>query len=78
MENLDKQHKPRTSQSGSDNNVIIINFQIIINGIDITNETLRKYSEFLENITTFNLNAMKNCFESISPYPFYPRLEDKK
>lgn len=78
MENLDKQHKPRTSQSGSDNNVIIINFQIIINGIDIANETLRKYSEFLENITTFNLNAMKTVSNPFLPYPFYPRLEDKK
>jgi hypothetical protein len=79
IENLDHQQRPRLSRSGPENNVLIVNFQIImINGMDVANETLRKYSEFLENVTKFNLNAMETVWNPFLPYPFYPRLEDKK
>jgi hypothetical protein len=78
IETLDHQPRPRLSRSGPENNVVIVNFQIIINGMDVANEALRTYSEFLENVTKFNLNIMKTVWNPFLPYPFYPRLEDKK
>jgi hypothetical protein len=78
IETLDHQQRPRLSRSGPENNVVIVNFQIIINGMDVANEALRTYSEFLENVTKFNLNIMKTIWNPFLPYPFYPRLEDKK
>lgn len=77
MENTDHRQKIKTSRSAPDN-VVIVNFQVIINGIDIANETLKKYSEFLESMTNFNLNAMKNVWNPFLINPLYPRLDDKK
>ena len=77
IENLDQQQRSRPSQSGTENNVLIVNIQININGMDFANETLKKSNEFLENVTKFNLNAMKILWNPFLPYPFYPRLDDK-
>jgi hypothetical protein len=77
MENTDHRQKNKTPRSAPDN-VVIVNFQIIVNGIDIANETLKRYSEFLESMTNFNLNAMKNVWNPFLINPLYPRLDDKK
>jgi hypothetical protein len=80
IENLDKQQgsRPlRPSQSEMENKVLIINIQMNFNGMDFANETLRKSSEFFENVTKYNLNAMKALWNPLLSYPFYPRLEDK-
>lgn len=42
-----------------------------INGMAIANETLRKSSEFFENVTKFNLDAMKALWNPHLPYPVY-------
>jgi hypothetical protein len=83
IENLDKQkgsrssRSSRNSQSGAENNVLIMNIQMNFNGMDFANETLKTSSEFFENVTKFNLNAMKALWNPLLSYPFYPRLEDK-
>ncbi len=77
IEEMDHTQKLNSSRSAPDN-VVIINFQIIINGIDVANETLKKYSEFMENLTKFNLNAMKGVWNPFLTNPFYPRLDDKE
>ena len=77
IENVNHQKRSPPSQSGTENNVFILNIQMNFNGMDIANETLRKSSEFFENVTKFNLNAMKTLWNPFLPYPFYPRLDDK-
>jgi len=80
LENLDKQlgsRPSRTPQSGTENNVLILHIQMNFNGMDFANETLKKYNEFFENVTRFNLNAMKALWNPLLSYPYYPRLEDK-
>jgi hypothetical protein len=78
--NPDKQQgslPSNTPQSGPENNVLIVNIQMNFNGMDFANETLKKSSEFFENVTRFNLNAMKTLWNPFLSYPYYPRLEDK-
>ena len=77
MENTDHRQKNKISRSAPDN-VVIVNFQVIVNGIDIANESLRRYSEFLESMTNFNLNAMKKVWNPFLINPLYPGLDDKK
>jgi hypothetical protein len=77
IENLDQQQRSRPSQSGTENNVLIVNIQLNISGMDFANETLKKSSEFFENVTKFNLNVMKTLWNPFLPYTFYPRLNDK-
>ncbi len=47
------------SRSAPDNIVIINNLTIINGGLDIVNESLRKYAEFMENVLKFNMNAVR-------------------
>jgi hypothetical protein len=39
-------------QRSAPDNVVIINYQIIINGMDIANESLKQYSELMENLSS--------------------------
>jgi hypothetical protein len=64
IENVKYQKRSPPSESGSENNVFILNIQMNFNGMDFANETLKKSSEFFENFTKFNLNAMKGIMES--------------
>jgi hypothetical protein len=77
IENIDHQKRSSLSNSGTENNVFILNIQMNINGMDFAYESLRKSNEFLENITRFNLNAMKTLWNPFLPYPFHARLENK-
>jgi hypothetical protein len=77
IENIDHQKRSSTSNSGTENNVFILNIQMNINGMDFAYESLRKSNEFLENITRFNLNAMKTLWNPFLPYLFHARLENK-
>jgi len=47
------------SRSAPDNIVIINNLTIINGGLDVVNEGLRRYAEFMENALKFNINAMR-------------------
>jgi hypothetical protein len=43
-----------------DNNVVVnVNHQIIVNGMDVANESLKMYCEFIENIIKFNANIIR-------------------
>jgi hypothetical protein len=77
IEKTDHTQKLDSSRSAPDN-VVIINFQVIINGIDIAKEALKRYSEFLENMAKFNLDAMRGVWNPFLTNPFYPRFDDKK
>ena len=62
IENNIDEHRSRNKlqeQRSAPDNVVIINYQIIINGMDIANESLKHYSELMENAINFNVNAMK-------------------
>ena len=41
IENLDQRQRSGPSHSGPENNVVIINIQMIINWMDLPNETLK-------------------------------------
>ena len=72
-----RQLRKLQEQRSAPDNVVIINYQIIINGMDIANESLKQYSELMENAINFNVNAMRmlwNPFLNLSQ----PKLENKK
>ncbi|MDQ4066199.1 MAG: hypothetical protein M3114_01270 [Thermoproteota archaeon] len=60
-------------------NIVIINNLTIINGLDIANESIRMYTEFMENVKRFNMNAMSMAWNN---NPFLnltqPKLENKE
>jgi hypothetical protein len=67
------------SRSAPDNIVIINNLTIINGGLDVANESLRMYTEFMENVIKFNINAMRMAWNN----PFLnnlaqPKLDNKK
>lgn len=67
-------------RSAPENMVIINNLTIINGGLDVANESLRMYNEFMENVIRFNMNAMRmawnsNPFLNLTPQP---KLENKE
>jgi hypothetical protein len=63
IENRDEQQPSQPqrysfSRPAPDNIVIINNLTIINGGLDVANESLRMYTELMENIIRFNMNAM--------------------
>jgi hypothetical protein len=67
------------SQSSPDNIVIINNLTIINGSLDVANEIIRMYTEFMENALKFNMNAMRMAWNN----PFLnnltqPKLENKE
>jgi hypothetical protein len=82
IENRDEQRPPQPqrhsfSRSAPDNIVIINNLTIINGGLDVANESLKMYTEFMENVIRFNMNAMRvawNPFLNLSQ----PKLENKE
>jgi hypothetical protein len=52
-------------------NVVIINYQIIINGMDLANESLKQYSELMENAIKFDVNAVRMFLTARSTYVAY-------
>ena len=79
IENNIDEHRSRNKlqeQRSAPDNVVIINYQIIINGMDIANESLKHYSELMENAINFNVNAMKMFW---NPFlnPSQPKLGDR-
>jgi hypothetical protein len=80
IENNIDEHRSRNKlqeQRSAPDNVVIINYQIIINGMDIANESLKHYSELMENAINFNVNAMKMFW---NPFlnPSKPKLDSKE
>jgi hypothetical protein len=82
IENRDEQQPSQPqrhnslSQSAPDN-IVIINNLTIINGLDVANESLRRYTEFMENVIRLNMNAMRmawNPFLNLTQ----PKLENKE
>jgi hypothetical protein len=73
----------RTSSSRltipSENNsvTVIVNNQIIINGLDMANESLKVYSEFIENIIRFNVNMMKVAWNPFFLPAMRPQLKNE-
>jgi hypothetical protein len=67
-EKMDQRQRSRPSHLGSENNVVIINIDMIINGMNLLNETPRKSIELLDEVTKFNLNVMKIGIPFL-PYP---------
>jgi hypothetical protein len=61
-------------------NIVIINNLTIINGLDVANESLRMYTEFMENVIRFNMNAMKMVWNNNNPFfnLTQPKLENKE
>jgi hypothetical protein len=47
--------------------VVIVNNQIIINGLDIANESLTAYSKFIKNLINFNINMMRMTWNPFLP-----------
>jgi hypothetical protein len=82
IENKDEQQlsQPQRhsfSRSAPDNIVIINNLTIINGGLDIVNESLRMYTELMENALKFNMNAVRmawNPFLNLTQ----PKLENKE
>jgi hypothetical protein len=84
IENRDEQRPSQPqrhsfSRSAPDNIVIINNLTIINGGLDVINESLRRYTEFMDNAITFNMNAMRVAWNN----PFLnnlaqPKLGNKK
>jgi hypothetical protein len=68
----------RSNKQSAPDNLVVINFQIIINGMDIAKESLQKYSEFLNRVTDYNLKTMKSLWNPFFTTFYYPGLEDKK
>jgi hypothetical protein len=67
------------SQSSPDNIVIINNLTIINGSLDVANEIIRMYTEFMVNALKFNMNAMRIAWNN----PFLnnltqPKLENKE
>jgi hypothetical protein len=52
-------------------NVVIINYQIIINEVDLANESLKQYSELMENAIKFDVNAVRMFLTARSTYVAY-------
>jgi hypothetical protein len=86
IENRDEQRPSQPqrhnnfSRSVPDNIVIINNLTIINGGLDVINESLRRYTEFMENAIRFNMNAMRVAWNN---NPFLnnlpqPKLDNKK
>ena len=64
VENVNEQQRSHLSSQATPGNIVLVNFQMII-WMDIANETPKKYSEFLENMTNFNLSSMKTVWKPI-------------
>jgi hypothetical protein len=78
IENSDQHQSGKLQeQRSAPDNVVIINYQIIINGMDIANESLKQYSEIMENVIKFNVNAMRMLWNPFS-YLSQPKLDSKK
>jgi hypothetical protein len=85
IENRDDQQPSQQPQRHSfsrsaPENIVIINNLTIINGLaDVANESVRMYTEFMENIIRFNMNAMSMAWNN---NPFLnltqPKLENKE
>jgi hypothetical protein len=82
IENRDEQRPSQPqrhsfSRSATDNIVIINNLTIINGGLDVINESLRRYTEFMENALKINMNAMRMAWN-----PFLnldqPKLDNKE
>jgi hypothetical protein len=83
VENRDEQQRSQLqrhnsfSRSAPDNIVIINNLTIINGGLDVVNESLRMYTEFMEYALKFNANAMRLAWN-----PFLnlvqPKLDNKE
>jgi hypothetical protein len=85
IENIDEQKRSQQqrhsfSRSAPDNIVIINNLTIINGGLDIANESLRMYTEFIENALKFNMNTMRMMAWN-NPFLNYlaqPKLDNKE
>jgi hypothetical protein len=77
--NRDEQQPQRHSFSRpAPDNIVIINNLTIINGLDIAKESIRMYTEFMENVMRFNMDAMKMAWNNPFLNPTQPKLENKE
>ena len=73
IENLDQRQRSSPSHSGPENNVVIINIQMIINWIDLPNETLKfKVKWILGEFHKVQLQCDEDSMNPLLSYPFYP------
>jgi hypothetical protein len=80
-ENRDEQQPSQPhifSRSAPDNIVIINNLTIINGGLDVANESLRMYTEFMENVIRFNMNAMRMTWNNPFLNLAQPKLDNKE
>jgi hypothetical protein len=67
----------RDSRLGPDINVVInLNYQIITNGLDVSNEGLKMYNEFL-NLARSNINVMRMIWNPFLNFGL-PNMEKKE
>jgi hypothetical protein len=82
IENGDEQQPSQPQRHNSfsrsaPDNIVIINNLTIINGLDIANESLRRYTEFMEDVIRFNMNAMRMAWNPVLNLTQF-KLENKE
>ena len=82
IENRDEQRPSQPQRHNNfsrsvPDNIVIINNLTIINGLDIANESLRRYTEFMEDVIRFNMNAMRMAWNPVLNLTQF-KLENKE